>query len=252
MQGGYRKEEAANLELFVMGKSMIQFKKYFARLLMNAVGGKREEVDLGMYKKMEETRIDPKTGEKMDVYEWLRRTNEGRWRTLINFLLSYINLAGKEYKWSNLTTEQKQNLIDAMITINMLALMYASYLAFFGDDDDDDTFKRWWMNYLVMNVSQQYNPLDMLQIAQTATQPVAIARLYKSTLGFTSMLAATGNLLIGSDPESSFTEDGQLKGWNEMLRSIPGLASFHDFASKMKNGSITEQWWVERFENQWK
>jgi hypothetical protein len=252
MQGGYRKEEAGNIELFVMGKSMIQFKKYFPRLLMNAVGGKREEVDLGNYKKMEESRIDPETGEKMDVYEWLRRTNEGRWRTLVNFLLSYINLAGKEYRWSNLTSEQKQNLIDAMITINMFFGMYAMYLAFFGDDDDDDTFKRWWMNYLVMNVSQQYNPLDMLQIAQTATQPVSIARMYKSTLGLASMLAATGNLLLGSDPEASFTEEGQLKGWNEMMRSIPYLASFHDFASKMKNGSITEDWWVEKFANQWR
>jgi hypothetical protein len=252
MQGGYRKEEAANLELYVMGKSMIQFKKYFLRLLMNAAGGKREEVDLGYYKKMEETRIDSKTGEKMDVYEWLRRTNEGRWRTLTNFFLSYMNLAGKEYRWSNLTTEQKQNLIDAMITINTFALMYGSYLALFADDDDDDTFKKWWMNYLVMNVSQQYNPLDMLQIMQTVSQPVAIARMYKTTQGFANMLVATGNLLLGSDPSSSFTEEGQLKGWNEMMRSIPYLASFHDFASKMKNGSITEDWWVEKFANQWR
>jgi hypothetical protein len=252
MQGGYRKEEAANLEIFVMGKAMIQFKKYFLRLLMNALGSKREEVDLGTYKKMDETRIDPNTGEKIEVYEWLRRSNEGRWRTLINFVLSFINMSGKEYKWSALTTEQKQNLIDAMITINSFGLFYGLYLAMFGDEDDDDTFKKWWFNYLVMNLSQQYNPLDMLQIAQTSTQPVALARMYKSTQGLTNMMVATGNLLIGSDPENSFTQDGELKGWNEVMRSIPYLSSFHDFASKMKGGAITEQWWVDKWENQWK
>jgi hypothetical protein len=103
-----------------------------------------------------------------------------------------------------------------------------------------------------MNVSQQYNPLDMLQIAQTATQPVAIARMYKTTQGFVNMMIATGNLLLGSDSSASFTEEGQLRGWNEIMRSIPYLASFHDFANKMKNGSITEDWWVEKFANQWR
>ncbi|NJL44544.1 MAG: hypothetical protein HC945_04520, partial [Nitrosarchaeum sp.] len=196
MQGGYRKEEAANLEIYVMGKSMIQFKKYLPRLIMNAVGSKKEVVDLGYYRKLAETRKDPNTGEQLPVYEWVRRLNEGRWRTLANFVLQSMKLAGPEYKWSNMSSEQKQNIIDAQLTLGMWALMTGVYLGLFYDEDDDDTFKKWWRNYLVLNLSQQYNPLDLLHTLESASRPVALARMYKLTESFTMMLVATGDLMF--------------------------------------------------------
>ena len=251
MQGGYRKEEAANLEIYMVGKMVIQFKKYFPRLLMNALSGKRQEVDLGYYKKLMEDHVDPKTGEKLPKYEWVRRINEGRWRTIMNVTLAYMNFADRGYRWDSLSSEQKQNVVDGMLTLSMFGLFAGLYAAFFYDDDDDDTFKKWWWNYLVMNTSQQYNPVDLLNIAETMARPVALARLTKLTESTFNMFVATGNLMIGNT-DKAFTQKGDLKGWNEVMRSIPYLASWHDFANKMKHGSFTEDWWVDKWENQWR
>jgi hypothetical protein len=252
MQGGYRKEEAGNLEIYVLGKSMIQFKKYLPRLMMNALGSKMDVVDLGYYKKLAETRIDPKTGKKMDVYEWTHRMNEGRWRTLANHLLSYIGLTNGDYKWDQLSTEQKQNIIDAMITLNMFALSLAMYTVMFGDEPDDDTAKKWWNNYLVMNMSQQYNPLDMLNSLEAASRPVALARMYKMTQASWIMTVALANLAVG-DNEDAFTQKGDLKGWNEFMKGIPGLASYSDLASKLgHSGGELEEWWENKMDRKWR
>ena len=251
MQGGYRKEEAANLELYVLGKAFVQFKRYFMRLVINALGSKREEVDLGTYKKMEESRIDPVTGEKMDVYEWLARTNEGRWRTLINVILTALKIGSPDYKWSSLSTEQKQNIVDAILSIGMIALSYAGYLALFDDKDDDDTFKKWWMNYIIQNQSQQYNPIEMLRTMETVTRPVSFARAFKFTEAFGQMMLASANLALG-DKESAFTQKGQLRGWNEFMRSVPYASAWHDMAMKLQNASQTEAWWTEHWANKWR
>ena len=245
MQGGYRKEEAANAELYVMGKAFIQFKKYLPRLLMNTYHGKRYEVPLGNYRD---------TGERKDgetVYEWVARMNEGRWRTVVNSIMAVTKFGNPEYKWANLSSEQKQNIVDAIINIGVMAMAYGGYLAFFRDEDDDDTFKKWWYNYLVMNLTQQYNPMDLLHTLESASRPVALARSYKAVTGFTNLLVATANLTVGNEAEA-FTQEGHLKGWNEFQRSIPYLASYYDFISKMEHNKSLEPWFVSRFENKWR
>ena len=252
MQGGYRKEEAANLEIYAMGKAIIQFKKYFPRLVMNALQSKKPVVDLGAYKKMNETRIDPETGEKMDVYEWVARMNEGRWRTVVNMGLAYLQIQDPSYKWGNMTSEQKQNIIDFLLTMGTLALTYSAYLAMFRNEPDDDTFKNWWMYYLVMNLNQQYNPLDLLHTLETISRPVAVARMYKLTEAFYTMIVASGNLMMGEDKDRSFNSRGQLKGWNEFMRSVPYVASYHDFMIKMTNNAKTEEWWDMMFQRRWR
>ena len=251
LQGGYRKEETANVEIYVMGKAFIQFKRYAMRLIMNAFGGKRQEVSLGAYKKMDETRIDPNTGEKIDVYEWLARTNEGRWRTLANIMLTAANMGNPEYRWSTLSTEQKQNVVDAILSLGILALTYSAYILMFSDDDDDDTFKKWWQNYMVQNTSQQYNPMEMLRIFESMTSPVSIARAYKFSEAFGAMMIASTNYAFGNK-QAAFTQKGDLKGWNEIMRSIPYMSAWHDISLKLQNASQTEQWWIDTFANKWR
>ena len=252
MQGGYRKEEAGNLEIYVMGKAIIQFKKYFPRLLMNAVGGKRQEVSLGAYRKLVDEKIDPETGKKLDVYEWVARVNEGRWTTVVNWMIASIKMSGnREYRWSQLETEQKQNVIDFMIGISMLGLFAGAYGFIFYNDDDDDTFKKWWRNYLILNLSQQYNPYELLHTMETMVRPVSFARAWKLAEGIRNMFVATGNLMIDKEG-GTFNSIGQLKGWNEIMRSIPYLASWHDANVKFQNSDIPEEWWVEQREYKWK
>jgi hypothetical protein len=251
MQGGYRKEEAANIEIFVMGRAFVQFKRYFIRLMINALGGKNVVTDLGTYKKMDETHIDPATGKKLDVYEWLARTNEGRWRTLANVMLTAMRIGKPEYRWSVLSTEQKQNIVDAILSLGMLALSYAAYIMLFDDDKEDDTFKKWWKNYLIQNTSQQYNPMEMLKTLETVSRPVALARAYKFTEAFGMMMMSSANLALGNE-DAAFTQNGDMKGWNEFMRSIPYVSAWHDFASKMQHGTETEQWWTEKMTSKWR
>ncbi len=256
MQGGYRKEEAANIEVYVMGKAFIQFKKYLPRLIINALSSKRAEVSLGTYRELSEKRIwtDPETGEKteLDVYEWIRRTNEGRWRTTVNWILASTNMSkNREYKWSQLESEQKQNVVDFMLGISIWGLFSALYAVMFADDDDDDTFKKWWRNYMILNLSQQYNPYELLHTVETAMRPVSFSRAFKATEAIRNMMIATGNLMIGNT-DKALTTSGELQGWNEFMRSVPYLASWHDFANKMKHGDTTEEWWTSTWDYKWR
>jgi hypothetical protein len=59
------------------------------------------------------------------------------------------------------------------------------------------------------------------------------------------------HLTVGNEAEA-FTQEGHLKGWNELQRSIPYLASYYDFTYKMQHNKSLEPWFVSRFENKWR
>ena len=93
--------------------------------------------------------------------------------------------------------------------------------------------------------------MELLHTMETASRPVSLARMYKMTESFTMLMVSTGDLMfMGGD--NAFTQEGDLKGWNNFKRSIPYLASWQDFSSKMKHASPTEEWWVERMERDWR
>jgi len=210
---------------------------------------------LGYYKQTGE-RIeitDPVTGQKRmeNVYEWIQRMNEGRWRTVVNALLAVLHFGNRDYKWSKLSDEQKQNVIDATLSIGLLIMAYTSYLMIFQDEDDDDTMKKWYYNYLVNNLNQQYNPMDLLNTLESASRPVSFSRAVKATQGFANFMMATANLMVGNEA-AAFTQDGHLKGWIELQRSLPYISSYYDFINKMQHNKTLEPWWVNKFENKWR
>lgn len=239
MQGGYRKEEAAALEVYALGKVFIQLKKYAPQLIMNAVGSKKYVYELGYLKKTAER----KDGE--DVYEWMARLNEGRYRVLGKFLATSLHLSNNpDYRWSNMNNELKQHVIDAILTLSMWSLSYFAYIKMFDDDKDTDTYKRWWKMYLIDNLGQQYNPVELLRILEQGLQPVALSRAIKTTQAFAQLLVASSHLAMG-DKEEALTLKGDLRGWNEMRKSIPLMSSYTDFIKRLEAGeSIT---WDFRF-----
>lgn len=230
MQGGYRKEEASAIEVYVLGKLFMQLKKYYPRLLLNAFGSKRKELDLGYLKKM----ADKKDGE--DVYEWYQRYNEGRFRVLGKFFLSNVFMASKykDYKWSSMPSELKLHVIDAGLTLGMFITSYAAYNAMFDDDKDDDTLKKWWKMYLIDNFVQQYSPAELLKIGVQSLQPVALTRALQTIQSASAMMLATWELAFGDEAEA-FTKDGDFKGWNNFKKSIPLMASYTDFVRRVEN-----------------
>jgi len=247
MQGGYRKEEAANIEIYAIGRAFIQFKKYLPRLLINTYHSKRLEYDLGYWKELDEKH------EGETVYERTARLNEGRWKTFINAALTIIsfNKAKRNYRWSVLDAEQKQNIIDAFIVIGQIAIFYGAYLKLFGDEDDDDTLKKWWKMYLVDNLTQQYNPVDLLRTLESASRPVSLARGYKAVTAFTKLNIALADIAVGNK-EGAFTQKGDLRGWNEFKKSIPGLASYYDFHNKVTNAKSVNPDWLLEFQHKWR
>jgi hypothetical protein len=174
LQGGYRKEEATALEVYVVGKLFMQLKKYYPRLLLNVFASRRTELDLGYLKKT----ADRMEGE--DIYVWLQRVNEGRFRVLGKFALATLTFgqAKSQYTWNNLSNDPilKQHVIDAFLTLGTYGMMYFAYLKMFGDDKDDDTMKKWWKMYLLDNFVQQYSPTELLKIGVQSIQPVALTR----------------------------------------------------------------------------
>ena len=70
-------------------------------------------------------------------------------------------------RWESLSDEEKVSLIHFMNTTMSFFMTYAIYGFMFKDNDDDDTMKKWWYTYMMMNASQQYNPVDILNTGKS-------------------------------------------------------------------------------------
>jgi len=251
LQGGYRKDEAALIEIYSAGKMMIHLKKYFPRLILNLYHSKRLETDLGYYKQMFDKEGKPvykdENGKDIPVYEWIQKLTEGRAITLVNVMFRLLSLgtANKDYKWSELSDEQKQNVIEAMLTMAILLGTYGAYLQMFDDDDENDPRKKWFKMYLVDNLSQQYNVVDLVRTAKTVSNPVAIAKLSDFTVNGALMIASAANYAVGNE-DAAFTKRGDLRGWNNFVKTIPLLSSYKDVMRKFEN-TKDENAWVHAF-----
>jgi hypothetical protein len=250
MQGGYRREEAATIEMYALGKSIIQLKKYLPRLIINALHSKKAEPHLLEMKHL----YDPVTGKDLtkedengkpvNVYEMIRRRSEGRWITTINVLAYYLSAGNKnaEYAFKNLNNEQKMNLIDGSLTFLFYMSSFGAYTIMFGDTEDDNTFKKWWKNYLVDNAGQQWNPLELSKTMKDAMSPVMFTKIYNTTNGIAQTMWSTINYVAGNEDEA-FTTTGHLKGANEVIKGIPQAAFLQDAYRKVTNATDDENSW---------
>lgn len=232
LQGGYRKEEASALEVYVVGKMFMQFKKYYPRLLINAFSSSRKEDDLGYMKKLGEKQ----QGE--DVYTWMQRMNEGRFKILGKWAATLINRNAfeRQYRWSEMPPLYKQHVVDAGLSFGMYAMLYTAYLMMFGDDDDNDSLKKWYKMYLLDNFIQQYDPRELAKIGVQSLQPVAFTRSLDAMTGFATMMGAAWDYAIG-DKEEAFTQKGDFRGWNQVKKTLPLFASYYDFIKRVEESS---------------
>ena len=242
LQGGYRKEEATALEVYVMGKMFMQLKKYYPRLLLNAFSSSRKEDDLGYMKKV----ADRKDGE--DVYVWMQRINEGRFKVIGKFMINlmrYGDKSNRDYKWATMPELYKQHIIDAALTLGMWGVFYAAYGLMFGDDKDDDSMKKWWKMYMLDNFAQQYDPRELLKIGVQSIQPVAFVRALDASVALSTTIVVSGQYLVGNE-DKALTRQGDLRGWNSLKKTIPGLASYYDFVKRLEESSD-----ITRLMNTW-
>lgn len=224
VQGSYRKDESSMLEHYVLGRAVMQLKKYFPRILLNIVRGKVYETDLGYFKEV---------GEKKDgenIYEWIARANGSKWTAAAKGFAYLATFNFSKYK--TMDPEEKMHFIDACITATTLFISYSLYITAFADTDEDDELKRVWKMYLIDNYSQQYNPIDLLRTTKSIAIPVSAAKSINFAMSGSKLFLASIDYSLGNE-DKAFTNHGDLKGWVEFRKGIPYAASYYDFIRRM-------------------
>ena len=246
-QGGYKNEEMSGMEMNAFGQFVISLKKYFPRIIVNLIQSKHNDITLGEYEQV---------GLEKDgtpILRWTPRKGvNGKLRILFPLMLDFFGGTAKSIamfstegyrpmikRWESLSDEEKVSLIHFMNTTMSFFMAYAIYGFMFKDNDDDDTMKKWWYTYMMMNVSQQYNPVDILNTGKSFFEPVAVTRAYKSLEAASKMFVAGVDIAINNGADA-YTQRGDLRGWVEFRKSIPYMSSYYDFASKIEKAGFIE------------
>lgn len=230
MLGNYRSDEFSGLELYAFGQFFVTLKKYFQRIVLNLVDSKTIDTLLGEYKPTGTMRD---AGVEYDVVVWQGRHIEAKFTSAMRlFALPFWFFKGQyKDKINALTFEQKRNMLEFAHTYIELAVLAILFSTFFSDVPDDDATKKWAKMYLIDNLAQQYNPVDILRTMSNLT-PVGFTKSFRT---MENMVLFSGSLIaLGEgDRDRAFTQQGNLRGFIEMQKSIPGLAAYYDLTRKL-------------------
>ncbi|MEM4710659.1 MAG: hypothetical protein QXL18_01795 [Candidatus Woesearchaeota archaeon] len=206
IHGAYRTEEKTAMELTALGQWVMQFRKFVPTQILNAYGSMHKSTFRGYYE------YKGKTEQGEDIYEWQNNIVEGRIRTFLKVILTAIRLKNDpNYRWTNLSYEQKRNLADIAATSLFFVLALASMSMMFDDDDEDtQAYKR--MYKLALDLTTSYHPLELLN---NITNFTAVLNKGKTAVkGF-------GSFLLEGILEGKEAAPGVPKGLKPTLRHIP-------------------------------
>ena len=222
IHGSYRQDERSAMELYALGHWVLQFKKYFPQILNNIFQGRYNDVSLGRY-----VEIEKKGGES--IFEYQERINEGRLWIMLKVFATFAKMrTDSTYKWSNLSGEQKQHVVEVLVTGTMIM----TWLAGSSFIDDDDKF---WNSQagqrltrlLSEDITQGYNPVDILRNIQS--QSIVLPRLFQTT---EALIDFTLNGVIRGER----TQDKHRLPGESMLRKvIPGFSTLAELERYMGN-----------------
>lgn len=268
MNGGYSTLDRTLLETNVLGRALIQFKRYLPSIIMNNINVLGENKTLGYYGQKTEmmgtdgkplpTEVD-ENGNR--ILQWNAKVTEGRWLTLLGWTLNKFHLhklgsklnvfkeveasadsnkakgykALSQYEWKNLNQQQKENLVDGALTVGSFLIMKAMHLFMFGGVPEDNKIRR-FIQILLSNYSQQWNPIEQGREVMQATQIPSFMYLSKLIPAIqTTSLAVLLSAVDGSDLEQDLgldieekdylTKDGDLRGRRDLFKRIPGFAA---------------------------
>jgi hypothetical protein len=234
--GDYRNNESNKLDMYAFTKVMFVLKRYLFRIFLNGFEEAHASSELGRYTE----EYDETTGES--YFEWQNRMVEGRWRTLARLFFKElpnirqnVDKAGGFIKYYNsLEPHEKNNLIDALTTLGIFLTTYGIGALMFAGDDDDDTLKMLYTRYVIDNGTQQYNIKDLAMSAKELGVPILAKKLYDVVdSGFT--VFSSGILWGMGDEQGAFTQKGDLRGLNTLIRSLPYVNIPSDFYRKFSN-----------------
>jgi len=219
IHGNYREDEKATIELYALGRLAMQFKRFVPQQLINIGQSRQLSNASGKFVEL----IDPLTGKQaidkdgVSIYSWKPEVVEGKFRLLYGQLATVIGLGTNDYKWSKLSSRQKQDAISAWYTIGMFTIAsILGSLAF--DDDDEDKWLAVSYYKIIKDLSEGMWPLDMLENFQY--QSVAGYKVYKLSKAFGEFFTS-----VATGKKNKY---GKYKSGNELAKAIPPFSTIYD------------------------
>jgi hypothetical protein len=167
----------------------------------------------------------------LKLVEWRTRVSEGRFMLLFNILLSkFVGMKSiqnpknavtqflhdhmsnlEDYKWSELSEQQRAIMLDWAITWGTWAAMYLGYLSLFSDADDDDEYKM-YAERILKDYKQQYNIREAIRIG---TQPPVSVKMTVNHFDALGTMMVAGMQYAAGNEEDALTKTDRLRGWTQ-------------------------------------
>lgn len=253
IHGAYRQDERSGAELYALGQLFLQFKKYLPGQMSNLWSSKYSDANSGYYKPRYENGQpvlveieDPVTKVKRmeTAMEWHARVHEGRVITFFKNLAAGLGALGQDsalyklfaaagikiegtnedYRWENLSPEQKQNIAKFWVDLSFTLVAYLAYLAAFPDEDDKNTTMGRKMSRFVEDMMEGLNPVDLLRMAKNPTP--AITRAHNVVVALQDI---TVGLLTGDRQDN-----GNIPGQTQLEKNIPVFSSIYNYNKVME------------------
>ncbi|MFN7302833.1 MAG: PD-(D/E)XK nuclease family protein [Bacteroidota bacterium] len=241
IHGGYRLDERAAMEYYVLGEIMLQLKRYLPSILKNAFASRGKRETEGYFKEVEENGVK--------VLKWSPAVIEGRWRMLLGLLYNYLALKSRtpgekgsktrtifgiqfdeSYDWDSLSEQQKEDMKDFFLTTAMYLLMFLGGKMMW-DDDEDSSLKKIYTN-INRDVGAVVNPFELIKNVINLLSPVVAKKSIKVLDASTEFFWASMLYTAGYEDEA-LTRQGNLRGSIELRRNIHFLSAYHDVFSKI-------------------
>jgi hypothetical protein len=229
LTGNYRKSERGAIELYALGRVVMQFKRFVSQQLYNLLQSKQELDSYGKFIELTDENGNvqlSKDGET--IYSWKPDVIEGRYRVMLKFLLNAVHILNNpSYNFKNLSARQKQEVISTFMMVIQMALTAATYAVLF-DDDEEETFLAKTYLRLVNDLSDGMYPTDMLNNFLSTSLPKKAYDVAK----------ASSEFLFGITTGER-TQKGYVEGELQLAKNLPIFSSIYEIDKindNIKNG----------------
>jgi len=226
IHGNYRQDEKMMIEMTAEGSWLMNYKRYMPAYMIGLFGGKQKDSSLGYFKpKMiinEDGTVMPKKLDGETELEFVDRIHRQKFDLLFGMLHTYSKMAlntfgtkfniNEDYTLKGMSNEEKQKMIDILLTLSIMSTFIAGY----NYDDDDDNVKTPLEERLrrlfVEDITQGANPQDFLR--NMATPVVMVSKMFDMSMAFTKFI---GQGII----QGERTKEGKIPGGTTFRKTTP-------------------------------
>jgi hypothetical protein len=235
IQGNYRPDERSLLEMWILGQSMMQFRRFLPSLIRGMFQSRQADPSLGYYVKNKE-----------GILEWEPRMITGKYRLMTGFFFSAVvnplykkvdnitnnNLSkigvrfDDSYKWEDMSHDERIQMMDGAITLILgMALYIGAALKHDKDGDDDPVYKI--LERVRMTVLQPWSIPQLLQTVKSYGLGVGVSLAWNEMHGWLELLNRLFLYSVGME-ESVYNQSGNLPGMSKIISNMPYGKAYHE------------------------